>query len=116
METLQTFWDDVFALDSTVWTVAILMSLGAGVLIHNYVENLLFSSIYTVLIFMAVMAASVGLAWSGVYFMASKEANGVATVGVALCAVAAVVVFWLRVSAAVGDWRQKNRYPNEPAV
>ena len=117
METLQFFLDDVGSLDSTVWTIAVLMSLAAGVLVHNYVANWLFSTVITSAMCFSILVGTVCFNWAGVDFVDNKDANAVAAAGMALCTVAAITVLYLRLLAAIGDWRQKHRrYDNAPSA
>lgn len=97
--------------DTLVWCIAFLLSLIAGLILHNYSDDFLLSVLTATALFVSIMAANVAFTLLGVMFTTSKNSNVVAAAGAAVCSVTVIALVTLRLLGAIAEY--SNRLKGE---
>lgn len=113
MESLYTFWDAVVTAPSLVWTVAFIMSGLTGWMLHNYLDDFLYSLTISIIMYCSILVANAGFAQIGLFFTTDREANIVAAAGASICAVTLMTLIFVRIFYAIGDFHQKLKRADE---
>ncbi len=103
------FYLQVYAADTVVWTIAILLSIVAGHILNSYADDLLLAAAASFGLFGAIMIGEFALVQSGITFIADKNANTVAAAGATMCMAAFLVVVIIRAWHAVGALTHRLR-------
>lgn len=107
MEQVRQFIDLIFVAPALVWSMAILMSIIAGYMLHTYVNDLLFAICGSLVMFAAILVANVAFNELGVAFTTDKESNIAASAGAAICSVALITILVLRIWQAAYLYRSR---------
>jgi len=113
IEFLEHLTFDIFNSSSLVWSIAFILSVVTGVILHNYLENFLHSALITCAMFASILVGTAASARFGILYLADADANVVAAGGVSICAVTIMSIIFMHVFNALGDFRQKRRYVRE---
>lgn len=96
METLSEFIGQIYAAPSLVWTLAFLMSVISGYMLHSYIGDYLIATFCGCVLFVSILIAHVAFTELGVFFTTDKESNIAASAGAAICSVTVISVVMLR--------------------
>ena len=107
MDILNQFIDRVIAAPDLVWTMALMMSLISGYMLHSFVDDYVFAVVTTLSMFIAIMVAQEAFAEIGVYFTDNKEANIAAAAGASICSVTLMGIILLRIWHAFADFSNR---------
>jgi len=106
------FWILLETADSMVWGIAILMSVIAAAVLHNYTDDGLAAVMVGLALFASMMVSHVAFTVLGVMFLTDKSSNVVAAAGAAVCSVTAVFFITIRLLYAIGDRTNRLRSEN----
>jgi FlaA1/EpsC-like NDP-sugar epimerase len=103
----------ILAAERLVWVVAAFMSAAAAYILHQYVEDWLYSSVAACILFASILIANFAFAHIGLVFTFDRQANVVAAAGAAVVALSLLVVVGLRVWFSVSDMSYRLRNKDE---
>lgn len=107
---LWTIWA-ILAAERLVWVVATFMSAAAAYILHQYVEDWLYSSVAAFALFASILIANFAFAHIGLIFTFDRQANVVAAAGAAIFAITLATVVSMRVWYGISDvaYRLRNK-------
>jgi len=96
MEEFYRFWLQVNDAPGLVWSLATLMAVVSGYMLHTYVEDFVVATISGFVMFGAILVGHVAFTNLGVFFTTDKHANIAASAGAAICSVTLITILMMR--------------------
>jgi hypothetical protein len=102
----------IMGAESFVWSMGILMSLTAGYMVQQYIEDMLASTVIGLALFVTILIGNWAFIEWGLVFTHNKESNVVAAAGASICAATTLTIITIRVWTAIGSLTNRLRGTN----